>query len=640
MVQWILDRVLGKDYVIPPSMKWKSISFDEYRAVYSSSVANVVGFWEREAEKLVWSSKWVDSIVGNGSRSLWFYGGSLDAYFNIVERHKDSWIWSKPAFIWEGEDENISIATYSDLHSIVERCVCSLKSLGVGRGDWVIFYTPPMIESFALMLALVKIGAPFEAVFTGFSYGELAKRIINRNSKFVVVADGFLRRGRTINTREALEKALNIANIKPRVIAIERLGLRIKPDDILYSSLLKTSTKCVRDIPPRESNEPLFGLHVAYEDDFKPLTHSVGGYLVQTYATSRWIGLRPHDTYFCTVWPGWITGITYTLFGPLMIGATVILYEGGPDWPSWSRWLGMLERYAATLFLTTGGALRMLSKNLGIEELKKHNIDTLRAVLVTAEPLEVDTWNWVYRYIGTGKTPIIDSIPEVLTGRIPVVNMYIQSELATFITGNLINYTFTPLLPGSVGTPIPGFNIDVVDDYGNPVVNSIGRVVVKEPWPAIPIEAPEEFYNRWYRGLYDTGDYGLMNENRYIYIFGRRDCVIKSSGYRISPGCIEKIVEKIKGVKRAVVVGYPDDIRFEKIFVLIEGTIENVNVIKNMVREWVGPIAEPSVIAISKETYCKSKDEFRKKLKETIQKIKIYHDVEAFLEKAILLEME
>jgi len=313
------------------------------------------------------------------------------------------------------------------------------------------------------------------------------------------------------------------------------------------------------------------------------LTHSVGGYLVQTYATSKWIGLRPHDTYFCTVWPGWITGITYTLFGPLMIGATVILYEGGPDWPSWTRWLEILERYAVTLFLTTGGALRILSKNLNIEELKKHNIDTLRAILVTAEPLEVDTWGWVYRYIGTGETPIIDSIPESLTGRIPVINMYIQSELATFITGNLINYTFTPLLPGSVGTPIPGFNIDVVDDYGNPIVNSIGRVVVKDPWPAIPIEAPEEFYNRWYKGFYDTGDYGLANEHRYIYILGRSDCVIKTSGYRISPGCIEKIIEKIEGVERAIVVGYPDDIRFEKIFVLIEGAIESSSVIKKIV---------------------------------------------------------
>jgi len=308
------------------------------------------------------------------------------------------------------------------------------------------------------------------------------------------------------------------------------------------------------------------------------------------------MGLRPHDTYFCTVWPGWITGVSYVVFGPLMVGSTVVLYEGGPDWPSWDRWWDVIERYAVTLFLTTGGALRILSRQ-GDDLVRKHNMDTLRAILVTAEPLEVNVWEWAYKVVGTGYTPVVDSNPEELTGRIPVVNMYIQSEIGTFITGNLVNYTFPPIIPGSCGPPIPGFHLDVIDDSGQQVRGSLGELVLKAPWPALPLEAPEDFYSKWSNGVYRTGDYAVMTQDNYVFVLGRRDNVMKASGYRLSPGALKKTIMDVRGVEEAIVLVCPDDIRLQAPVVVIKGYVD-VDSIKRFVREHLGPIAEPKEIVV------------------------------------------
>jgi len=274
----------------------------------------------------------------------------------------------------------------------------------------------------------------------------------------------------------------------------------------------------------------------------------------------------------------------------------VILYDGGPDYPSWDRWWSIIEDYAVTLLLTTSGALRVLSRQ-GDNYVLKHNLDTLRAILVTAEPLEADVWWWTYRIIGTGRTPLITSIPRELTGRIPVVNMYIQSEIGTFITGNLVNYTFPPIIPGSTGPPIPGFHIDIVDSNGKSVVENIGELVLREPWPSMLIEYPEEYVEKWRYGYYRTGDYAYSTREGYIYVLGRLDGVIKSSGYRISPGSIEKALKDLLGVEVAV-LKCRDSVRFESIIVIaICVESPNCSEIKQATRTLLGPIVEPIIVA-------------------------------------------
>jgi acetyl-CoA synthetase len=481
------------------------------------------------------------------------------------------------------------------------------------------FYAPPTPEALALMLASVRIGAPIEPVFTGFGYGDLAMRINNRRPRLLVTVDAFPRRGRPIRIKDAVDKALGLVKHVPRVLVIQRMGVDL--------NMVAGRDTFLGDVSPVnsqevvvESSHPLFGLHVGYEEGLGPVTHGTGGYLVQTYSTTRWMGLRPRDTYFCTVLPGWITGITYVLFGPLMVGSTVVIYEGGPDYPQWDAWWSILEEYAVTVFLTTAGALRMLSKQ-DPELLRIHNLDMLRLILTTAEPMNIGTWRWTYQYVGTGTVPSIDSLPSQLSGRIPVIHMFIQTELGTFIAGSLPNYTFTPLVPGSVGPPIPGFHVDVVNDEGLPIRNRIGHLVIRSPWPAMPIEYSGGYAMRWRGGIYYVGDLAVMDNDMYIFPLGRSDTVMKVNGYRISPGEIEDAAKSLPWVKDALVVGYPDEQKFETPLVIVSGS-GNPNDVRNRVREYVGPIADPGRVVVVESFPKASRDSLRTILKRHLWGIK------------------
>ncbi|MGC8983247.1 MAG: AMP-binding protein [Desulfurococcaceae archaeon] len=590
----VLKELYTSERVVPPVMKWKAVTPSEYWRVYEESVKNPVEFWSREARELKWSKPWQAAAEGAPPKTRWFVGGRLSAYYNVVEKHRETWVWGKPAVIWEGEEGDARVVTYSELDELAERAAAGLKAFGLSPGDWVIVYSPPLVESIAVMLAATRLGAPFEPVFTGFGYYELAKRIRNRSPRAVFVADGFYRRGRLVDTLGTARRALEAAGYRGPVVVFERVGPpSLREGEVAFSDYLRLSRERVESYAA-ESSHPLFGLHSGYEEDFKPITHGTGGFLVQVYSTSRWIGLRPHDTYFCTVWPGWITGVSYVVFGPLMVGSTVVLYDGGPDYPSWDRWWSIVEDYAVTLFLTTSAALRVLSKQ-GDHHVLKHNMDTLRAILVTAEPLEADTWRWAYRVVGTGKTPFIESVPEALSGRIPVVNLYIQSEIGTFATGNLVNYTFPPIAPGSAGIPIPGFHVEVVDEQGQRLVEEVGELVIKSPWPSMPIEYPEEYAAKWRRGYYRTGDYAFAARDGYVYVLGRKDAVAKVSGYRLSLGAVEKALKELGGLEEVFVARCRDPERLEGLVVVYRGSVDP-DTVKRRVRELVGPIAEPRLV--------------------------------------------
>lgn len=585
-----VGRFLSRERVTPPSMKYKVIDSAKYIELYRRSVENLATFWEEEASRLRWEAKWSATLEGWGPEARWFQGGRIDAYFNVVERHMGTSIWDKAALVWESEDGVVKVYTYGDLHREVLKFSSILRGLGVTPGDWVLIYSPPVPEALFTALAAVRIGAPFEYVFTGFGPLDLRKRLLNRSPKVVVTTDAFPRRGRPILTKNVVDKALG--GLDSRVLILERMGVDVDR---------KAGRDYYIDEAPRidpggsyvaSSSHPLFGLHVGYPDGLGYVTHGVGGYLVQTYATSRWIGLRPRDVYFCTVWPGWITGVTYVLFGPLMIGSSVVIYEGGPDYPTWGRWWDIVERYGVTVFLTTGAALRLLSRVGGVEN---YNLDTLRLILTTAEPLEVDTWFWTYRAVGSGRVHVVDSVAG--GGRIPVIHMYIQTELGTFATGNTPNYAFVPLAPGSVGPPMPGFAIDVVDPSGRPARGEVGELVFKAPWPAVPVDHSGEFAAMWRGGWYYAGDYAVMDEDMYIYPLGRSDGVLKVNGYRLSPGVIEEAIETLSWVRKALVVATYDELKFESVAAYVEGE-GSVDEVKRAVRELVGPVAEPSAIYI------------------------------------------
>lgn len=592
LLEELLKSLVSDERIIPPSMKWKAVKLEEYLEIYEESVKNHTLFWEQEAKQLKWITPWFNTVEGTSLYTKWFVGGKLSAYYNIIGKHKNTWIWSKPAIVWEGEEGVAKVLLYSELDELVEKIASGLMALGVKPGDWVILYMPPLVESIATILAAIKIGAPFEPVFTGFGYWELARRICRRKPKVVFVADGFYRRGKQVDTLETARRSLEHVNNRATLIVFERLGSRsLREKEFSFDDLIKLGYRRVDDYIA-ESTDPLFGLHSGYLEDFKPITHPTGGFLVQVHATSKWIGLRPRDTYFCTVWPGWITSISYGVFGPLMLGSTVILYDGSFDYPSHERVWNLVEDYAITLILTTSSLLRILKKKE--HTLGHYNVDTLRAVMVTAEPLEPETWWWVYRTVGTGTSPLITSIPEKLTGRVPVVSLYIVSEVGTFIAGNLMNYTFPPIAPGSVGLPIPGFYVDVINDEGTSVKETIGKVVLRKPWPSMPVEHSEEYIKKWINDYYKIGDYGYISRDGYLYVLGRCDGVAKSSGFRLSPGAVSKALKEYLGVE-STVVKCRDPERLEQLVVIYAGAVSSQSV-KNAIRLLLGPIVEPRLI--------------------------------------------
>jgi acetyl-CoA synthetase len=599
-------------------MRYKVVPPHVYRRVHRESVVDLEGFWVRQAMQLVWERTWSSVVEGRPPRVRWFVGGRLAPYRNIVGRHRGSSIWSKVAIVWETEDYRVEVYTYEDLDALVNRLACALRELGVGLGDWVVVYAPPTPRAVASILAAAKLGAAFETVFTGFGYGALARRLANRRPRAIVVSDGFLRRGRPVRTKEVVDRALDMLGWGERVkvLVLDEHGLDvslIEGRDHLFSDVERRCRGARVEDAVVDAVHPFFGLHVAYEDTAKPVTYAVGGYLVQVYAVTKWIGLRPRDILFCTVWPGWITGVSHGIIGPLMVGSTVVLYDGSPDHPDWGRWLDIVERYAVTVLLTTGGALRMLSHQ-SPDLLSRYNMDTLKAILVTAEPLEPEVWEWAYRQLGTGRTAMIDSKPRGGTGRIPVVNLYIQSELATFVTGETVNYVFTWLAPGSAGTPIPGFDVDVVDEDGRSVRNRLGRLIIRKPWPSIPIGFPEDFEEAWSSEFYDTQDMGFMSDDMHVYAVGRNDAVMKVSGYRLSPGEVEEAVKRLPNVEDAVAAGAPDKLRFEAPFIVVQGDIDP-GTVRKAVREWVGPIADPCCVALVDKLPPIPKRELRRRLK-------------------------
>ncbi|MEM0340939.1 MAG: AMP-binding protein [Acidilobaceae archaeon] len=594
------------ELVVPPSMKYNVVAPEEYIKIQRETIANLESFWASQALQLSWKKLWDKVLTGNGPRARWFEGGTLSPYFNVVGKHALGETANKPALIEEDEEGTSFIASYRELDLFARSIAKTFRELGVSSRDWVLIYAPSSIEAVSTALASMMLGAPVEFVFTGFGWWELRRRIKNRRPKAIVAFDSLTRRGKRISLLENLKRALENVDVKPEVFVVEKLRSSPKEWRSFDELLEKTS---LTEESVVESSHPLLGFHIGYEESFKPLTHGVGGYLTQTVSITRWLGLRSRDTLFCTVGLGWITAVSHCFIGALSVGSTILVYTGAPDYPDWGRWLELIDYYSATVFLTTSSALRLILKKTDV---KDRELDSLKMIVTTGEPMEESLWWNAYLKLGSGSSPLIDSIPSK-TGRIPVFNMYIQTEIGSFATGNLPSSAFAPIAPGSAGLPLLGLAVDVTDESCASLRGEWGRLVLRKPWPALPVESPEEFERSWNGDCYDTGDRALMNELGYIYIKGRRDTVIKASGYRLSPGAIEFALEEIGVTRRAVVFGVPDEERFEVIAVATEGG--EPSSIKKAVRELIGPIAEPSLV-LQLEEFKGDKKSLRRELRE------------------------
>ena len=571
---------------------------NKFQAKRTQSLQNIETFWAEQAENLVWNRKWDKTLEWNPPFAKWFVGGLVNASINCLDKHINSEIKNKAAIIWEGENgENITL-TYYQLYQKVNQFSNALKNLGIRKGDCVTIYLPMVPELPIAILACSRIGAIHNVIFSGFSSTSLVDWINDAKSKVIITADGGFRRGKIIELKKIVDEAIiNTPSIQ-NVVVLRRTGshIEMKDKDIWWHEIIQNqSYYCEPELI--ESTHPLFILYTSGTTGKpKGVVHSTGGYLTHIYATAKWVfNFNQQDICFCTADIGWVTGHSYVVYAPLMHGVTEVLYEGTADYPDPDRYWSIIEKYGITILYTTPTALRMYMK-YGNEIPNSFNLSTLRLLGTAGEPINPEVWMWYFTIIGKEKCPIVDTWWQTETG------------------GIMISYCpgidTMPMKPGSAIFPVPGVDLDVVNEEGNTLPqNQKGYLVIRKPWPGMLMTLwndDDKYKNNYWRFhkdyYYFTGDYATIDDELYFWLLGRSDDVIKISGHRLGTIELESTFISHESVAEAAVTSKPDKIKGESIIaflVLKKGFVESDQLRKEIiehVRNNIGAIATPNEI--------------------------------------------
>jgi acetyl-CoA synthetase len=554
-------------------------------------------FWNEQAKKLSWFKPWTKTLEWNSPFAKWFVGGKINASYNTLDVHQAERA-KKPAILWEGEDGTSRTITYADLYRDVCKFANVLKSLGIKKGDRVIIYLPMVPELPIAMLACARIGAIHTVVFSGFSAASLRDRIDDSKSKVIVTADVGYRRGNLVNLKEIIDDAIIELNFVEFVVLLKRseVNLALGTRDKLWHELMKDSHE---DCKPEEldSTHPLFILYTSGTTGKpKGVLHGTGGYLTHLNSTFKWaFDIKDSDVFFCTADIGWVTGHSYVVYGPLLHGATQIMYEGVPDYPSISRTWDIIQRYGVTIFYTTPTALRMFMK-FDDSIPNSFQLSSLRLLGTVGEPINPEVWRWYFKTIGKSKCPIVDT--------------WWQTETGGMILSPLPGLETIPLKPGSATRPIPGTDVAVVDEQGNELPpNRKGYLIIRKPWPGMLLtlwgddKKYKSVYWSKFENNYYPGDYAMKDSDGYFWLLGRADDILKIAGHRIGTAELESSLVSHIDVAEAAVCGIPDEIKGEVIvaFVVtkqkIKKSVDALRVeLRETVRNGIGPIATPQQI--------------------------------------------
>jgi acetyl-CoA synthetase len=595
-----IESVLHEARVFPPPAEFSAQahikSFAEYEQIYNQAAENPEAFWASVAENLHWFKKWDTVLEWNEPHAKWFVGGKINASYNCLDRHLETWRKNKAAIIWEGEPGETRTLTYQQLHRQVSKFANVLKKTGIKTGDRVALYMPLVPELAIAMLACARIGATHTVIFGGFSADAIRDRVNDGECKLVVTADGGYRRGAEIKLKETVDAAVAQTPSVENVIVFKRTGSKVPMTlgrDYWWHELMETVTD---DCPAEEldSEHPLYILYTSGTTGKpKGILHTTGGYLTQTYITSKWIfDLKDEDTYWCTADIGWVTGHSYVVYGPLANGATVLMYEGAPNYPDFDRFWSIIERHKVNIFYTAPTAIRAFIK-WGEHYPLKHDLSSLRLLGTVGEPINPEAWMWYHAIIGKKKCPIVDTWWQTETGAIMI------SPLPGA----------TPTVPGTATRPFPGILLDIQTKDGKSVgTNEGGYLVVTKPFPSMlrTIWGDDERYRKQYwseiPGVYFAGDGARRDERGYYWIMGRVDDVINVSGHRLGTAEVESALVSHEAVAEAAVVGRPDELKGQAIaaFVTLEGGRKGSEDLKNELRAHVakeiGALAKPDDI--------------------------------------------
>ncbi|MEM2816840.1 MAG: acetate--CoA ligase [Candidatus Bathyarchaeia archaeon] len=581
---------------LPVELKYWPIK--RYLDLYQRSLDDIEGFWEEEARKLEWFRTWDKVLEWDPPFAKWFPGGMLNASYLCVDKHLKTWRRNKVAIYWEGENGEEKALSYLSLHREVNRFASVLIRLGVKSGDRVALYLPMIPELPIAMLASARIGAIHTVVFSGFSSTALADRINDTEAKVLVTADGGFRRGKIIQLKEIADKALENTPSIEKVIVVKRTGQDVKMKagrDFWYHELVKDVQGNVDPIPV-ESTHPLYILYTSGTTGKpKGIVHSTGGYLVFINSIYQWVfDLKEDSVYWCTADVGWVTGHSSIVYAPLMHGASIVVYEGAPDYPKPDRWWEIIEKYRVTVFYTSPTAIRMFMR-YGEEWPRKHDLSSLTILGSVGEPINPEAWMWYFKYIGGERCPIVDT--------------WWQTETGGIMISPAPGIGLVPLKPGSATFPLPGIDADVVDENGKSVPPGVrGYLVIKKPWPGMLMtlyKDPDRYKQAYWSkfpGMYYTGDYCMKDEDGYFWLLGRADEVLKIAGHRIGTMELESAIVAHQAVAEAAVVSKPHEIKGESIVVfaiLKQGYMPSENLreeLKEHIRKTIGPIATPDEI--------------------------------------------
>ena len=556
-----------------------------------------VSFWDKQAKKLSWFNHWTKTLEWNSPFAKWFVGGKINASYNTLDVHQTT-RGKKAAILWEGEDGTKRTITYADLYRDVCKFANVLKSLNVKKGDRVTIYLPMIPELPIAMLACARIGAVHTVIFSGFSAASVRDRVDNSKSKVIVTADVGYRRGNSINLKEIIDDAINELSFVEHVIVLKRRegNLLLGVKDRFWDELMRDSSeKCEPE--HLDSIHPLFILYTSGTTGKpKGVLHGTGGYLTHLNSTFQWaFDIKDSDVFFCTADIGWVTGHSYVVYGPLLYGATEIMYEGVPDYPNTSRIWDIIQSYGVTIFYTTPTALRMFMK-FGNSIPNSFKLSSLRLLGTVGEPINPEVWRWYFKIIGKSNCPIIDT--------------WWQTETGGMMLSPLPGLETIPLKPGSATKPIPGIDIAVVDEQGNELPsNTKGYLVIRKPWPGmlLTLWGDDEKYKKVYwskfENNYYSGDYAIKDSDEYFWLLGRADDILKVAGHRIGTAELESNLVSHNDIAEAAVCGIPNEIKGEVIVafvVLKQNAKKNVELLRTelikTVRNGIGPIATPQQI--------------------------------------------
>ena len=595
-----IESVLQEDRIFPPppefSAKAHIKSESEIDRLRAEAHADPEAFWARMAEELHWFKKWDTVLKWDPPHAEWFTGGKINISYNCLDRHLATWRRNKAALIWEGEPGDTRTFTYQQLHTEVCKFANVLKHAGVDRGDRVALYMPLIPELAIAMLACARIGATHSVVFGGFSSTALVDRINDASCKLVVTADGGWRRGNEVKLKTAVDEALKDTPSVTACIVVRRTNSPQEMQegrDFWWHELMETvETECPAE--ELDSEHPLYILYTSGTTGKpKGILHTTAGYLLQAHLTTKWVfDIKDEDIYWCTADIGWVTGHSYVVYGPLSNGATVLMYEGAPNFPEPDRFWTMIARHRVNIFYTAPTAIRAFIR-WGNHWPEKHDLSSLRLLGSVGEPINPEAWMWYHKTIGNERCPIVDTWWQTETGAIMI----------TPIPGA------TPTKPGSGTKPFPGVDADIMTREGQPVGPSEGGyLVIKRPWPSMlrTIWGDDERYKQQYWSqidrIYFAGDGARRDKDGYFWIMGRIDDVINVSGHRLGTAEIESALVSHNAVAEAAVVARPDELKGSGIvaFVTLEGSQNASDELNQELRAHVakeiGALARPDEI--------------------------------------------